>query len=147
MAAKPVRFHEQADTEYDDALDWYFARSPQAAAEFAEELTRAVEFISGTPSLGTRSRWYSQISPPSFSVCFDLSRTSSRRASARRRPYPPQTWLLERSPLNGRPQVQTAVDRRQATELARPASGLIRLWSAISAYARELLSAPPNLRN
>lgn len=42
MAAKPVRFHEQADAEYEDALDWYLARSPQAAAEFAEELTRAV---------------------------------------------------------------------------------------------------------
>jgi plasmid stabilization system protein ParE len=34
MAAKPVRFHEDADAEYEDAFDWYLARSPHAAAEF-----------------------------------------------------------------------------------------------------------------
>ena len=56
MAAKPVCFHEQADTEYNDALDWYLARSPQAAAEFAEELTRAVELISGAPHRWARDR-------------------------------------------------------------------------------------------
>jgi len=33
-------------------LDWYFARSPQAAAEFAEELTRAVELIQAHPIVG-----------------------------------------------------------------------------------------------
>jgi plasmid stabilization system protein ParE len=52
MAAKPVRFHEQADTEYDDALDWYLARSPQAAAEFAEELTRPSSSFQAHPIVG-----------------------------------------------------------------------------------------------
>ena len=56
MAAKPVRFHEQADAEYEDALDWYLARSPQAATEFAEELTRAVELIAGAPHRWARDR-------------------------------------------------------------------------------------------
>jgi hypothetical protein len=28
MAAKPVRFHEDADAEYENAFDWYLARSP-----------------------------------------------------------------------------------------------------------------------
>jgi plasmid stabilization system protein ParE len=45
MAAKAVRFHEDADAEYEDAFDWYLARSPHAAAEFAAELSRAVELI------------------------------------------------------------------------------------------------------
>lgn len=56
MAAKPVRFHEQADAEYEDALDWYLGRSPQAAAEFAEELTRAIELIAGAPHRWARDR-------------------------------------------------------------------------------------------
>ncbi len=49
MAAKPVRFHEDADAEYEDAFDWYLARSPHAAAEFAAELSRAVELIAQAP--------------------------------------------------------------------------------------------------
>ena len=97
MAAKPVRFHEQADAEYEDALDWYLARSPQAAAEFAEELTRAVELIAGAPHRGHAIALV--LADFCSIVCFDLSRTSFRRASPRRRPYPPQTWLLERSRL------------------------------------------------
>ena len=31
---KPVRLHEDVDAEYEDAFDWYLARSPHAAAEF-----------------------------------------------------------------------------------------------------------------
>src|SRR5215469_2097108 len=49
MAAKPVRFHEDADAEYENAFDWYLARSPHAAAEFAAELSRAVELIAQAP--------------------------------------------------------------------------------------------------
>jgi len=49
MAAKPVRFHEDADAEYENAFDWYLARSPRAAAEFAAELSRAVELIAQAP--------------------------------------------------------------------------------------------------
>src|SRR6516225_4738446 len=49
MAAKPVRFHEDADAECEDAFDWYLARSPHAAAEFAAELSRAVELIARAP--------------------------------------------------------------------------------------------------
>ena len=56
MAAKPVCFHEHGDAEYQDALDWYLARSPQAATEFAEELTRAVELIAGAPHRWARDR-------------------------------------------------------------------------------------------
>jgi len=35
MIAKPVRLHEDVDAEYEDAFDWYLARSPHAAAGFA----------------------------------------------------------------------------------------------------------------
>jgi plasmid stabilization system protein ParE len=45
MAVKRVLFHEDADAEYQEAIDWYVVRSPHAAAEFAEELSRAVELI------------------------------------------------------------------------------------------------------
>ena len=52
MAAKPVYFHEHADAEYEQALDWYLARSPHAASDFADELSRAVEMIAGAPNGG-----------------------------------------------------------------------------------------------
>ena len=53
MAAKPVYFHEHADAEYEQALDWYLARSPHAASGFADELSRAVEMIAGSPQRWT----------------------------------------------------------------------------------------------
>jgi len=49
MAVKPVLFHEDADAEYQEAVDWYVVRSPHAASEFAEELSRAVELIAQAP--------------------------------------------------------------------------------------------------
>jgi toxin ParE1/3/4 len=54
MAGKPVRFHEDAEAEYEAAFDWYLARSVRAAADFAKELGRAVEFIAEAPERWAR---------------------------------------------------------------------------------------------
>ncbi len=46
-----LRFHPEASDEYQDALAWYFVRSPQAAARFEAEVERLVGVISSTPKL------------------------------------------------------------------------------------------------
>ena len=49
MASKKVEFHEEASLEYEAAFEWYFARSEQAAARFADELSRAIALIVEAP--------------------------------------------------------------------------------------------------
>ena len=46
-----VRFHPEAQAEYQDALTWYQARSPQAAARFEAEVERAIGAIAANPAL------------------------------------------------------------------------------------------------
>jgi plasmid stabilization system protein ParE len=76
MAAKPVRFHEDADAEYEDAFDWYLARSPHAAGEFAAELSRAVELIAEAPR-----RWAPGLGGPA-AFCFAAFRSPWSTASS-----------------------------------------------------------------
>lgn len=49
MASKKVEFHEEASLEYEAAFEWYFVRSEQTAARFAEEISRAVGLIAEAP--------------------------------------------------------------------------------------------------
>jgi len=49
MAGKPVEFHEQAATEYEVAVAWYYEQSPLAASKFDEELNLAIETIRAAP--------------------------------------------------------------------------------------------------
>jgi toxin ParE1/3/4 len=50
MAAKTVKFHEQAEEEAIAAFDWYLDRSEAAASKFLTELDHAIEHISFSPS-------------------------------------------------------------------------------------------------
>ena len=100
MAAKPVYFHEHADAEYEQALDWYLARSPHAASDFADELSRAVEMIAGAPpTVDSRSAWHTPVSSSAFSVCLDLPRTALRHSSSCRCPLSSPPRLLDNTAL------------------------------------------------
>ena len=46
-----IRFHPEAQAEYRDALAWYQARSPQAAARFEAEVEHVLESIAASPIL------------------------------------------------------------------------------------------------
>jgi len=46
-----IRFHPEAQAEYQEALAWYHARSPQAAARFEAELERVIGSIAAHPSM------------------------------------------------------------------------------------------------
>jgi plasmid stabilization system protein ParE len=59
MAGKPVILHPEAEREYLTSLEWYLQRSPTAAANFADEIERAIEMIVQTPE-----RW-----PAYYTVC------------------------------------------------------------------------------
>jgi len=41
--------HPAAETEYEAALAWYFARSPKAAARFEAAVERAMDFLENFP--------------------------------------------------------------------------------------------------
>jgi plasmid stabilization system protein ParE len=47
--AKELEFHPQAALELEAATDWYLERSPRAAKQFIEELTRAIDSIVEAP--------------------------------------------------------------------------------------------------
>lgn len=49
MPSKPVRFHEEASSEYDAAFDWYLERSADAASDFDAGLDRALTDIASAP--------------------------------------------------------------------------------------------------
>lgn len=49
MSAKTVEYHESAVAEVRSAVAWYKKRSARAAADFVEELKRAVETIRNAP--------------------------------------------------------------------------------------------------
>jgi toxin ParE1/3/4 len=46
---KQVEFHEEANTEYDAAFDWYLERSSNAALDFDAEVNRALADIASAP--------------------------------------------------------------------------------------------------
>jgi len=46
-----VRFHPEAQAEYQAALAWYQARSPQTAARFEAEMERLVQAVSANPRM------------------------------------------------------------------------------------------------
>jgi plasmid stabilization system protein ParE len=45
-----VTIHPDAEAEYEHALGWYLARSPQAAERFEAALDRAIEAIRANPT-------------------------------------------------------------------------------------------------
>src|SRR5271157_2844424 len=49
MAAKSVEFLEEASAEYEEALDWYLARSESSASKFPSELAQAIGMIAEAP--------------------------------------------------------------------------------------------------
>jgi plasmid stabilization system protein ParE len=49
MSASGVRYHQGAAADVKSAVAWYRGRSPKAAADFVEELGRAVETIGEAP--------------------------------------------------------------------------------------------------
>ena len=49
MAAKSVEFLDEASAEYEEAFDWYFARSEAGASNFANELAQAIDMIAEAP--------------------------------------------------------------------------------------------------
>lgn len=46
-----VRFHPEAQDEYEDALAWYRVRSHQAADRFEAEVERVVVLIAAAPAM------------------------------------------------------------------------------------------------
>lgn len=49
-----VLFHPEAQTEYDEALAWYFARSPNAAKRFETEVDGVLALMSTNPGMFAR---------------------------------------------------------------------------------------------
>jgi plasmid stabilization system protein ParE len=49
MSTSGVRYHQGAASDVKSALAWYRGRSPKAAADFVEELGRAVGTIGEAP--------------------------------------------------------------------------------------------------
>jgi len=49
MPTKAVRFHQEANAEYDAAFDWYLERNPRAALRFDAEVDRALADIIVSP--------------------------------------------------------------------------------------------------
>jgi plasmid stabilization system protein ParE len=46
-----IRFHPEAEDEYQSALAWYRARSPQASGRFEAEVDRVLKSIATTPGM------------------------------------------------------------------------------------------------
>jgi plasmid stabilization system protein ParE len=46
-----IRFHPEAQAEYQVALAWYQARSPQAAARFEAETERVLGLVAANPGM------------------------------------------------------------------------------------------------
>lgn len=51
MSAARVEFTPEALREIDDAFEWYFARSIQAAEAFVAEATRALTLVASSPAI------------------------------------------------------------------------------------------------
>jgi plasmid stabilization system protein ParE len=49
MNVSSVRYHQGASADVKSAVVWYLQRSPKAAADFVEELDRAVDTIREAP--------------------------------------------------------------------------------------------------
>lgn len=49
-----IRFHPEAQAEYQAALAWYQVRSPQAAARFEAETEHVLESVRSNPSMFPR---------------------------------------------------------------------------------------------
>ena len=46
-----IRFHPEAQEEYEAALAWYQARNPQAAARFEAEMERVLGLMGDSPEM------------------------------------------------------------------------------------------------
>jgi plasmid stabilization system protein ParE len=46
-----IRFHPEAQAEYQTALGWYQARSPQAATRFEAEVERVLGLVAANPGM------------------------------------------------------------------------------------------------
>ena len=46
-----IRFHPEARIEYQDALAWYQARSPQASQRFEAEMDRVLQAVAASPRM------------------------------------------------------------------------------------------------
>jgi plasmid stabilization system protein ParE len=46
-----IRFHPEAQAEYEGGLAWYQARSPQAAMRFEAEVERVLGLVAANPSI------------------------------------------------------------------------------------------------
>ena len=127
MAAKPVDFHEDADAEYDQTLDWYLERSKRAALDFAEELNRAVEMIRDAPhrwasGLHDTRRFFLRRFPfaliyrelPSVIQVLALAHQSSRSGTA-------ASLLGEKAaqPVGGMPETGYGANRDRALQMYR----------------------------
>src|SRR5262245_18796255 len=81
MTSTAVRFHPAAAQEVECTYDWY-ARSPDAAHGFREEVRRAVEAVAASPEIwpryGSRARRYLFPDIPSVSSTSSELTTSSR---------------------------------------------------------------------
>lgn len=51
-----VRYLREADAEFEEALNWYFERSPNAASRLEEEISVAEKLLIRHPKIGTPSR-------------------------------------------------------------------------------------------
>ena len=49
MSPLPFRFHPAAEAEFNAAIDWYVARSTNAATDFAADVRNAVQLIVELP--------------------------------------------------------------------------------------------------
>jgi len=95
MGSKPTEFLEAAASEYEAALDWYFERSPVAAARFDAEVNRALRTSQKTPKDGPHTQWNSQIFPAPLPLHCHLSGTAIYHSNSCHCPWPSSAWLLE----------------------------------------------------
>jgi plasmid stabilization system protein ParE len=101
MAAKSVEFLEEASADYEAAFDWYFTRSEATAANFANELARAIGMIAEAPQ-----RWPAgpygarKFLLHRFPFAVVLPRATLRNPSPGHCSRPSAARLLERPNLN-----------------------------------------------
>ena len=51
MKRRRLRIHSQAQQEIEEAFDWYFKRSPEAAGAFLDEIDASLAQIASRPQL------------------------------------------------------------------------------------------------
>jgi toxin ParE2 len=72
-----IRYLAKAQQEFDEALEWYFGQSPQAAFRFADRVEKAHQKMIDSPNLCRRiDDQYREcrLNPFPFSIVFELRR-------------------------------------------------------------------------